>query len=346
MDPFVALPQPFSRQEAVTAGICPRRVERGASRGHLIRLAPSLYAVRSPWRDLSPWARHERLIRAAVRLTPDAIVSHLSAAVLWGLPHPAYEPVKVTMTLLDDGRTSREDAWRQFHRGATPPEHIFIVGGRARLVVARTVMDCVRELHPRDALAVLDGALRNRLTTLAELEEMRRHQRRWPGITEADVLLRLADPLRENWLESVSAWAFHSQGLPAGTPQVAVLDRAGRFVGRVDTLWSGPGVVGEADGRGKYELSPGDEADASLLATMRRSVHAQREREDRLRDLGLEVCRWGPQEALAMHPLAERFHAAAARAGSGRVTARFRCSCCRRDLTDCARATPKPGVGA
>lgn len=346
MDLVGTLPQPFGRTEALDLGISPRRLERAVDRGHLTRIAPSLYAVSAPWRELAPWVRHERLVRAAVRLTPDAVVSHLSAAVLLGLPHPAYEPAKVTMTLLDDTRTSRRDEWRQFHRGETPPEHVFVRAGRAHLTAARTVIDCARELHPRDALAVMDGALRGGHTVLSQLEDMRRHQRRWPGVTGADVVLRLANPLRENWLESVSAWAFHRQGLPVGVPQAVVLDRQGRFVARVDTLWPGLGIVGEADGEGKYELAAPAGRDAGVITTMRRSVHAQRGREDRLRDLGLEICRWGPREAVAMDPLAERFRAAAARADPGRVSARFRCSCCRRELTDCARATLRPLLGA
>jgi len=339
MTTFAELPQPFGRAEARAAGISSRRLERAAHSGPVTRIAPSLYAVRSGWTSLAPWVRHELLARAAVRLTPDAIVSHVSHAVLLGLPHPAYPITKVTMTLMEDARTSRNDEWRQFHRGSTPPQHVLITGGHPYLTATRTVIDCARDLHPRDALAVMDAALRLRLTTERDLRSMRGHQRGWPNIAKADVLLRLADPLRENWLESASAWALHQCGLDVGVPQVNVIDPAGRLVGRVDSLWPELGVVGEADGRGKYELGPSGEGSTDVVSLMRRALHEQREREDRMRDLGLIVIRWGQPEVLAMDPLAERFRAAAARADPGRVTARFRCSCCRRDLSDCARAT-------
>ena len=346
MRDFSGLPQPFGRAEAADAGFSVRAVERAAASGHLMRLAPSLYAVRATWEPLPPWVRHTQLARAAVRLTPEAMVSHLSLAVLMGLPHPAYTVSKVSMTLLDDRRTSRADEWRQFHRGRTPPGQVVVARRRAHLTPTRTVVDCARDLHPRDGLAIMDAALRHGLTTPAQLREMRRHQRQWPGVAVVDTLLRLCDPLRENWLESASAWAFHAAGLPASVPQVIVLDTAGRFVARVDALWPDLGVVGEADGRGKYEIAADPHDGADVISIMRSAIHEQREREDRLQDLGLVVCRWGQSDALATTPLAERLHSAIDRADPARVTARYRCSCCRRDLTDCAGATRIGRLGA
>jgi len=343
---FGDLPQPFGRSESTAAGFHVRRVERATESGHLTRIAPSLYAVRSAWEQLPPWVRHAQLARAAVRLTPEAMVSHLSLAVLMGLPHPAYTVSKVSMTLLDDRRTSRADEWRQFHRGHTPPGQVVVARRRAHLTPTRTVVDCARDLHPRDALAIMDAALGRALTTRPQLQEMRRHQRQWPGIAVVDTLLRLTDPRRENWLESASAWALHSHGLPCGIPQVTVLDRAGRFVARADALWPELGLVGEADGRGKYELGADGSVDSDLGATMRRNLHAERLRENRLRDLGLDVMRWDTGDALSGTLLADRFCAARERADPGRVTARFLCGCCRRDLTDCARATRIGRLGA
>lgn len=346
MTEFSALPQPFGHSEARAVGLSARRIERALENQRLTRLAKGVYAVNSPWRDLAPWVRHEELSRAAVRLTPDAIVSHLSAAVLMGLPHPAYEPKKVTMTLLDDSRTSRVDGWRQFHRGATPADHVVIKARRPYLVAARTVIDCTRQLHPRDALAVMDAALRLGLCTRAELVAMRRHQAGWPGILGADRILPIAEPLRENWLESISAWAFHSWGLPVGLAQVMVADLDGRVIGRVDALWPELGVVGEADGRGKYELGSDGRPALDSQSAIAGNVLSERRRENRVRDTGLEVFRWDPPEALAVTPLIDRFLAARERADPGKVRALFRCSCCRRPLTDCPWTTARGRLSA
>lgn len=329
---------PFTRAEALAAGWTERRLDGAVGRGDLTRLVPGLYAPTAVWEPLRPWERHLALARTAARVTPDAIVSHASGAALLGLPMPPTPLQRATMTLLDDTRTSRDDAWRRFHRGSTPPPHVWIRGGTPHLVPARTVVDCLRELSPGDALAVVDGALRRGLVTVAALRRIREHERRWPGIAVADALLALADGRRESWLESVSAWAFHECGLPTGVPQVVVLDAAGCFVARTDVGWAEQGVVGEADGRGKYLAdAPPDEPADEVAA---RRVVAQGVRESRIRDLGLEVVRWDTVDAVSRHDdLRTRWAGAVERARPDRFRGRLVCSCCHRDLTDCPEPT-------
>ncbi len=343
--PLTDLPQPFLRAEALATGLSERRLDALVDAGGLTRVAPGVYAVTPAWTTSPPWSRHLGLARAAVRATPDAIISHASAAALLGLPMPPSPPQRATMTVLDDRRTSEDDGWRRFHRGRTPAEHILIDRGHPYLVPARTVVDCMRDMWPGDALAVVDAAIGTRLVGGADLIEMRRHQRRWPGIAVADRLLRLADGRRESWFESKSAWVMADWGLPPGIPQVIVTDSSGRFVGRVDALWVELGVVGEADGAGKYLAGPrtdGEPADEVAA----RAVIAQAQRESRLRDLGLEVVRWDPPDLASPLTLVERFHGAVARARPGTVTARYTCSCCHHPLTDCDLPTRIAGLRA
>ena len=341
--PFADLPQPFLRSEARDEGSSNRRIDLALRRGELTRIAAGVYADAGPWARLRPWDRHLALARAAVRTTPDAIVSHTSAAALLALPMPPHPPERATMTLLDDGRTSEDDGWRRFHRGRTPPEHIVIDEGRPYLVPTRTVVDCMRDMHPGDALAVLDAALRAGLATGPDLVQMRRHQRRWPGIAAADRIMPLGDGRRESWFESTSAWVMASWELPPGIPQVVVRDSAGRFVARVDVLWPELGLVGEADGRGKYLGRAAEGAQPSEKAAAL-AVIEQGVRENRLRDLALEVVRWDPGDLRTPLVLAERFHRAVARARPEVVTARYACSCCDRPLTDCGSPTRIAGL--
>lgn len=335
--PFTHLPQPFARAECIASGVSARVLERAAHTCQLTRVAPGLYAIAHTWESLSPWARHLALARTAARITPDAVVSHGSAAALLNLPMPTNPPPRATMTLLDDRRTSKPDEWRQFHRGFTPHDHLWIDRGVPYFVPARVVIDCLRDMAPGDALAVIDAALGRGLVTGADLMATRRLQRRWPGIAIADQLLRLADGRRESWLESASAWAMASWELPDGIPQVNVKDSRGRFVARVDGLWPTLGVVGEADGRGKYLLKA--RAGESPEEAAASAVLEQSRRESRVRDLGLEVVRWDTPDLGRPLVLRERFLAAAARARPDVVTALFECSCCARPLTDCAQPT-------
>ena len=341
--PLPHLPQPFTRAEFLASGATSRRLDLAVGRGDLSRVARGLYAVASRWEELEPWDRHLALAETAVRTTPDAIVSHSSAAALLGLPMPPRPPSRATMTLLDDRRTSEDDGWRRFHRGGTPPEHVVIDRGRPYLVPTRTVIDCTRDMRPDDALAVLDAALRTGLVSGAALVEMRRHQRRWPGIASADPILRLADGRRESWLESASAWVMASWELPPGIPQVVVRDAHDRFVGRVDVLWPELGVVGEADGQGKYLM---DDAGTGLSPEelTGRAMLAQDARQSGLQCLNLEVFRWGPSQLADPIELRIRFLAAVARARPEAVTARYTCSCCNRPLTDCGSPTRIVGL--
>ena len=343
--PITHLPQPFTRAECLASGVTSGQLGRAVDRGDLTRIVPGLYALPSRWDDLEPWDRHLAVAEAASRTTPDAIVSHTSAAALLGLPMPPRPPARATMTLLDDGRTSRSDSWRRFHRGCTPSDHVLIDRGRPYLVPTRTVLDCIRDMAPGDALAVLDAALRTRVTSGRQLVEMRRHQRRWPGVAGADAILRLGDGRRESWLESSSAWLMASWEVPPGIPQVVVCDARGRFIGRVDILWPELGVVGEADGQAKYLMGARD-AGLSDEELSSRRMHAQDVREERLRGLGLEVFRWGVAQLTDPVELRSRFFAALARADPGAVTGRFSCSCCARQLAGCGSPTRIAGLPA
>lgn len=338
------LPQPFTRTEAMAVGVSERRLGLALGRGDLVRIAPGVYARAANWTDAAPWERHRALAVTARRVTPDAILSHTSAGALLSLPMPPRPPPRATMTVLDDVRTSSSDNWRDFHRGATPPAQIVIREGLPELVAARTVMDSLRILRARDGLALLDGALRRGLVRPRELRAMRAHQRQWPGVTRFDTLVPLADCRRESWLESASTWTMASWAFPLPTPQVVVLDPEERFVARVDALWAARGVVGEADGTTKYVRGASGALDPEAVA---RNAAAQLWREDRLRDLGLGVVRWGTTDLDEPLVLRERVVRALDRGDPARVVARFRCSCCRRPLTDCpepTRMTPT-GVG-
>jgi hypothetical protein len=330
MEGFAALPQPFAHADVVAADLSSRQVLRAAADGRVSVVGNRLYAVRSLWEGVPPWEQHRLLSEAAVRLTKDAIVSHASDAALLGLPHPTHPPSRVSMTLMDDSRTLRADSWRRFLRGAIPYEHVEIRDGVPRLVRARTVIDCARQLHPRDALAIADGALRAGMVTHTSLLEMRRFQRGWPGVTRSNDILMLADGRRENWLESASAWSAHRWGLPIGIPQVNVMDPDGCLIGRCDALWPDEGVVGEADGVEKYLIN------GATSEAVQHRLHLEGVREQGFVGLGLGVVRWTPRDAVDGAEIHTRFRAATRVHGLTGISAEFACSCCDRPLTECA----------
>ncbi|HEV7147946.1 MAG TPA: hypothetical protein VGN48_13220, partial [Pedococcus sp.] len=320
------------------ASVSHRALTGAVGRGEVLRLARGVYAASEAWSQLSPRARHVSLARAAARAFPDATLSHRSAGLLLGLPHPRGRLGAPRMTLRDDDRTSRKRAWVQFHRGHTPPEHL--QGIELRLTTpARTVIDCFREEQFPAGVAMADGALRQGLVTRPELIGMRNHERRWPGVGKAARGIPILDSRRESWLESYSAGVFFQREIPLGVPQVIVFDWAGEFVARVDVAWPELGVVGEADGKGKY-LGEFDDGLGHAPVDVATRVLAAAKRETRLRDLGLQVVRWDTTEIVhSPHLVARRWQHASFVADARRVRAQFLCSCHRLDLTDCPQST-------
>lgn len=161
---------------------------------------------------------------------------------------------------------------------------------------ARTVLDCLRQLRLRDALAIADRAVGSGLTTVEELSQMRAFQSRWPGVLKADVGLTLVDGRRESWLESASVAAAHEHGFSMPESQIRIHRLDGTFVARVDLLWRQAGVVGEADGKGKYR-GDFDDGDWSIDQAAD-VVLAERDRERELEALGFGVARWGSDAVL------------------------------------------------
>jgi AbiEi antitoxin C-terminal domain len=162
-----------------------------------------------------------------------------------------------------------------------PTDHVVADPEAPTTTPARTAVDLA--VHAAgdervDVLAVLDAVLYNGLATKAQLHEIAKLFEGWPGAARARALVDLADERAESPLESRSRAFFAATGLPIPEAQVELLDERGRFVGRVDFFWREQRTVGEADGRLKY-------ASVEVL-------YREKQREDRLRELGLKVVRW------------------------------------------------------
>ncbi len=320
---WLALPQPFLASEAAAAGLTSTTIAGAVRRRHIIPVAPSLYAVPGPWLELTAQQLHLAMVRAASASVEGSVVSHQSAALLHGLPHPLGPLGAVSLTLPESDRTAGRDDWRRLLDGDLPREHVTAMSGIPVTTVDRTVLDCFRQVRLRDALAVADGALRAGTTTLDALSVMRRFQTRWPGVTKADIGVGLADARRESWLESASVATAHQLGFPVPMSQVWIHRLDGRLIGRVDFVWPLAGVVGEADGRGKYlGQYSGQEWDAAQAAD---HMLAERDRERDLESVGFAVARWDTSALLrGGDGLSEALRAARRRADPGRIRCLWR----------------------
>ncbi|MHB8273177.1 MAG: type IV toxin-antitoxin system AbiEi family antitoxin domain-containing protein [Dermatophilaceae bacterium] len=285
-----SLPPVFDLRQAAAVGLSGRVVQR-AVRGHLVRrLGRGVFVAVAVWRESSPRDRHLLTTAAAARRRPWAVVSHHSAACLFGLPLPLDMPQWVALSTDRSAATALPRGVARLEPGQLPAHHVEEHNGLPITSPARTVIDCLRELPLPDAVAIADAALRRGLINVADLDAVRQEQRGWPFITNADTGLRLLDPSRETWFESWSFIRLWQLGVELPESQVSVHDHRGRFLGRVDGIWRDDATVAEADGRGKY-LGQFDPDGASAEAAAR-AVVAEKVREDRMRDCGLEFVRW------------------------------------------------------
>ncbi|MFC8502154.1 hypothetical protein ACFUC1_07335 [Pedococcus sp. NPDC057267] len=318
---WLALPQPFLAREARAVGLTSTAIAGAVRRGQLVVPAPHVYAASEAWSALSPVAAHLGLARAGQVSVAGSVVSHATAALLHGLPQP-WGPMgsSVCLTALQTTRTAATEDWRRVLDGALSPDDVTEVDGVRVTTVARTVIDCLRTLRLRDGLAIADVALGRGLVAEEELRAVRCRQRRWPGIRTADLGIVLADGRRESWLESASVATAVALGWPPPMSQVSIHRLDGSFVGRVDLLWGGLGIVGEADGRSKYLGSFDEQWDADRAATF---ILRERDRERELESMGLVVARWGTAE---LRDGGAGLDAALVRARRRADAARVRCS--------------------
>lgn len=169
---------------------------------------------------------------------------------------------------------------------------------------ARTVVDLAGELPFKHAVVLADSALRLGQVSMRQLREALCDCSGWPGTRAAQEVVAFADKKSGSVLESVSRVVFREQGIPAPQTQVAIGDEWEQY-GEVDFLWEEYGVVGEADGLGKYQ--------ADDRRSTWQKVRAEKRREERLFDAGYEVVRWGWEDANEPPRLAGRLFAAFAR---------------------------------
>lgn len=223
-------------------------VESMARSGRLERLAPRTYRVVGSVPD---W--HQKLAAAVVAAGPGAAASHLSAAVLWGLPGFAGEPIEVTRprNRHHQGLIGRVHESRRF-----PEKHRREVDGIAVTSVARTLFDLCgsRDVHPKKAERAIFNALSRRLVGFGPLEimlaEMGRRGRRGSALFRRilDDHGAAAHSPTESELEDLVLAVLGTAGLPLPERQL-VIGGQDAPVGRVDFLYRRAGLVIEADSR-------------------------------------------------------------------------------------------------
>jgi hypothetical protein len=307
------LPLVFSRQQARLHGLTDHAIDWRIARGRWRVLRRGVFCRAEAYESATLEQRHLLgTLALSVGIGEDETASHLSAALAFGWPAPITPDQDPWTTVASESqlRTRRRQG-RVRQVAPLPGDHVTARSGLILTSAARTVADCLRHLPADESVPIADGALADGVDPEL-VRSILTWQATWPYAARGDASSRLVDGRRQSWLESSSAVTFHRIGIALPEPQMTIFDERGNFVARVDYLWEGLGIVGEADGWGKYGLpaatGPGAASDPM------RALREEKVRQDRLRDLGFEVVRWTLWDLTHPHALRARIDRAIARA--------------------------------
>jgi len=206
----------------------------------VVRLSRDTYLPRALATELP--ARVEAVLLSA---PPAAVVSHATAASLWGLAIPLQrEDARVHLTVAT-GSAVRARQDRCIHRSPLTPDDVTRRLDLAVTTPERTWRDLAAVLAPAALLAVTDQLLGFWCTRESLTSQLSRHPSR-RGSARARVALAVADARAESPMESVLRWLLHAAGVPSPDLQHVILTAEGEF--RADLAWPDARVLVEFDG--------------------------------------------------------------------------------------------------
>jgi hypothetical protein len=221
---------------AAAAGITAKQLRHR----DVVRLSRDTYVPRASVDDV-------RVRIEAVLLTapPGAVVSHWTAAAIWGLAVPMQPDDDRVHLTVATGSAVRARADRCIHRCPLSPGEVDQRLGFHLTTPGRTWRDLATTLPPAALLAVTDQVLASWCTP-AELEQQLALRPAGRGSARARDVLPVADPRAESPMESVLRWLLHAVGVPAPVLQHPVRTPGGEF--RADLAWPEHRVLVEFDG--------------------------------------------------------------------------------------------------
>lgn len=226
-----------ARRQLLAAGIPSAAIGRRVASQRLVREHPCVYAVR-PVLDV-PLARETAALLAC---GPKALLSHSSAAALWGIAEPTTGPVEVTVSRRRHRTTPGIVAHRTGHLLA---RDVRVEQGLPVTSPARTLLDRAGALTPLELERELDEALAvKRIVTRDELHDVLERGGGRSGAATLRGLLhrRENDSITQSEAERLFLRLIRASGLPEPVTQVRIAGYT------VDFLWPEHRVVFEIDG--------------------------------------------------------------------------------------------------
>lgn len=235
----------LTRAQLLSLGLGPDSIKHRIAKGRLHPLWRGVYAVGRPEVGQKGW-----WMAAVLSCGPDALLSHRSAAALWGLVRASRE---VEFDVIVPTRTVRRRPGVRVHRRSDlGPEHRCEVTGIPVMDPISTLVDLAsyvpewqveRAINEADRLDLVDPeTLRGTVVALPPR----------PGMACMRRLLGL-DAMTDSGLERRFLTIVRAANLPRPETQVWVSGY------RVDFYWPNLGLVVETDGW-RYHRTPGEQA--------------------------------------------------------------------------------------
>lgn len=310
-------------------------VYRALAAKELVTVVQGTYMRSEQWQTLLFEERLlARTLAAVARahyhgLTP-SVCSHLSAAVLWGLPLFRVDPHERVHMLTLPRHRSKSSADVHRHAVKWSDDDVTTLSGVRVTTLDRTIIDLARTAPAEVAMGCADAGVRRLLgitrdgsmTRLpdagagaveadgdwraatsswrARVEAQLCQYGHCPGINAARDIIALVDPRSDSVAESVSRLQLSRLGVPYDI-QVRVAGLEGRQYW-MDFELLGEQAFGEMDGKGKYL-----KAEAKSQGGAVRSVLAEKAREDEVRGMtGKRIVRWGFDDITSARRLGQR----------------------------------------
>lgn len=263
-----------------------------AERGSYTRIRPGIYADLETAKNHS----HAQLLFSAglAKLGPYDVISHFSAARLWGLPEMSTDPR--VFVVRKPGSKPRKSGFKVQLTAANSKDLVEVAGHRITSI-ERTTLDCALDLQAPHALAIIDSALRLGVTK----KQLTAASGRYPknSAKQLSDLIEIAVADSDSVPESATRFWMIAAGLKDVETQLRVTTTRGNFY--LDCGIKSIRLAVEYDGVQKYS-DP-------------RALYREKQREDAIRELGWTFVRVTASDLRNPAVLATKFRNVATRLG-------------------------------
>jgi very-short-patch-repair endonuclease len=241
-----------SRAQLMSLGLGAEAIRHRLRSGRLRQVHRGVYAV-----GPAPLTREGRWTAAVLACGDEAVLSHLSAAALWGI-RPA-DPAVIDISLASRGKRSRQGI--RVHRpSCLDTEDTTCRHGIPVTTVARTLIDLAVVLGARSRERLLDEAEYLKLLDPGELQAALERNRTRTGASRLEATLRCHEPGTTRTRSALEE-AFLLLVRRAALPQPEVNARLGPWT--VDFLWRERRLVVETDGGRSHDRARQRERDSA-----------------------------------------------------------------------------------